>query len=86
MKLQASTNRREQLPGPLDQPSNTERVEQKSELLTGFRPLTPAVATGLGLVLTLPQSEVGPPVQDQPGGDPFDNKILIEPKHGMLPQ
>ena len=86
MKLQASTNRREQLPGPLDQPSNTERVEQKSELLTGFRPLTPAVATGLGLVLTLAQSEVSPPVQDQPGGDPLDKKILIEPKHGMLPQ
>jgi hypothetical protein len=29
---------------------------------------------------------VSPPVQDQPGGDPLDNKVLIEPKHGMLPQ
>ena len=86
MKLQASTNRGEQLPGPLNQPSNTEGVEQKSELLTELRPLTPVVATGLSLFLTLPQSKVSPPVQDQPGRDPLDNKVLIEPKHGMLPQ
>ncbi len=56
-------------------------MEDVSELVTELRELTLRCVIAERFFLALAQSEVSPPVQDQPGREPLNKKVLIQPRH-----
>ena len=56
-------------------------MEDVSELMTELRELTLSCVVAQRFFLALAQSEVCPPVQDQPRREPLNKKVLIQPRH-----